>query len=88
MVEQIHQIDVAFQIGGLLRELQIHTLRLKVFGLIYIGNEPNKTERLLFGFGEGCGLVERWILEQFDTALGSASHFRFPLFRFFFTQGL
>ena len=83
VVEQIDQVDVAFQIGGLLRELQIHALQLEFLGLRYVRNEPNKTECLLFGLGEGGRLVERWIVKQFDSALGSASHFCFPLFRFF-----
>src|SRR6202021_2545571 len=82
VVEQIDQVYVAFQIGGFLRELQIHALQLDFVGLRYVGNEPNKTECLFFGLGEGGRLVERWIVEQFDSVLGSASHFDYLSFVF------
>ena len=40
----------------------------------YVGKESNKAECLLFGLGESARLVERWIVEQFDSAIGSACH--------------
>ena len=70
-----------------LRELQHHALQLQILGLRHVGYKANKSERLLFCLGEGGGLVERWVVEQFDSALGSASHVRFLSF-FFLIQGL
>ena len=70
-----------------MRELQLHALQLELLGLRYIRNEPNKTECLLFGLGESGRLVERWIVKQFDSALGSASHLDYLSFVFFFKSG-
>src|SRR5262249_48614675 len=37
VVEQVHQVDVALQVRGLLRELKVHALQLQVLGLYDVG---------------------------------------------------
>ena len=70
MVEQIDEVDVAIEVRVLLAELHHHASQLQFLGLRYVGYEANQAECLLFGLGEGGRLVERWIAEQFDSALG------------------
>ena len=47
MVEQIDQIDVAFQVRGFLRELQIHALQLQVLRLGHVRYKANQAKCLL-----------------------------------------
>src|ERR1700722_14875669 len=63
VIEQIVEINVAFEVGVLLAKLQHHALQLQFLGLRYVGYEANKTERLFFFFAESGGLVERWVME-------------------------
>ncbi len=74
MVEQIHEIDVTIEVCVLLAELHHHALQLQFLRFRYVGNEANKAECLFVGLGECGRLVERWILEQFDSMFGGASH--------------
>src|ERR1700730_2041558 len=81
VVEQIHEIDITIEVCVFLAKLHHHASQLLFLGFRYIGNEAHKAERLLFGLGEGGRLVKRWIMEQFDSTLGRASHVNyFPFF--------
>ena len=64
VIEQIDEIDVAIEVGVLVAELHHHATQLQVLGLRDVGHEADEAERLLFGFGEGGRLVERWIPKQ------------------------
>ena len=52
VVEQIHQVNVTLQVGGLLCELQIHPSQLEVLRLDHIGHKTNETERFFLGLAE------------------------------------
>ncbi len=85
VVEQIHEINITVEIGILLAQLHHHALQLQFWRFRYVGNEAHKAERLLFGLTEGGRLVERWILKQFNSAFGGASHIHY-LLSFFLTK--
>ena len=53
MVEQIDQVDVAVEVGGLVTELHHHPAQLQIFGLGDIGHQADDSQSLLFRLGEG-----------------------------------
>ena len=59
VVEQIDQVDVAIEVGGLVAELHHDAAQLQVLGLGDVGHQADEAERLLFRLGEGGRLVER-----------------------------
>jgi hypothetical protein len=70
VIEQVHEIDVLRERGGLLRELQQYTLQLPVDRFDCIGHETDEAVGLFFGLGKGSGLVERWILQKIEAPFG------------------
>src|SRR5215472_5075357 len=79
VVEEIDQVDVAFEVRGLLRELRIHALQLEVLGLGYVRHETNETQCLLFGLGKGGRFVESRILQHLYSSFSMrCSHASLP----------
>jgi hypothetical protein len=54
VVEQIDQINVAFEVRAFVAELHHHSAQLEVFGLGHIGYQANDAKGLLFTLGKGC----------------------------------
>ena len=73
VVEQIDQIDVTLEVGGLGAELHPHPVQLDVHALGDVGRQADDAARLLFRFGESGGLVERRIVEKVYAALGRSA---------------
>jgi len=69
MVEQIDEIDIAIEVRVLLAELHHHASQLQLPRSLLRRVRVDKAECLLFGLGEGGRLVERWIVEHFDSVL-------------------
>ncbi len=79
VVEQIYEINITLEVCVLIAELQHHALQLQFLCFRYIGNEADQAQCLLFGLGERGRLVERWIVEHFDSTFGGASHIYYLL---------
>ena len=73
VLEQIDQIDVTLEVGGLGAELHPHPVQLDVHALGDVGRQADDAARLLFRFGESGGLVERRIVEKVYAALGRSA---------------
>src|SRR5258708_40302233 len=54
-----------------------------MLGLCHVGYEYYQVECLHFGLGEGSRIIERWIMEQFDSTFGGASHIDYLSFVLF-----
>jgi hypothetical protein len=68
-VEQLDQVDVAFEVVGLLDELLQDALQLGFFGLHGGGEESGQAQRLPLGLVECGGLVELRVVQEVDPAL-------------------
>ena len=69
MSSRLDQVDVPFEVGGLVAELLQGTRHLGFFGVHPGGQEPGQAQRLPLGRGEGGGLVELWVVQEVDPAL-------------------
>ena len=78
-VKQLDQINVPFEVGGLLAELLQGAPHLGFFGVHRGGQEAGQAQRLPLGLSEGGGLVKLWVAQEVDPALRDAhvgSHVR------------
>jgi hypothetical protein len=67
-VEQLDQVDVAFQVGGLLAELLRRAPDLGLLATHRGGQEPGQAQGVALGLGKGGGLVEPRVAQQADPA--------------------
>ena len=72
VVQQVDQVDVAVQVGGLVPELLQDAAELEVLRLGRVRDQPHQAEGLALRLGVGGGLVEHGIVQEVDAALAVA----------------